>query len=96
MRNVESGLLIPHSTFHIPHSDPMPRDTRRSGLSLILAALVGVGFFWITDPRWGVTDTPPVQVVDAIHNASAGTWVGIGGCGVIALIGFWLMLRRAT
>jgi hypothetical protein len=74
----------------------MPRDTRRSGLSLVLAGLLGAGFFWLTDPRWGVTTTPPSQVVDAISRASFGTWIGMAGCGVIALIGIWLSLRRAT
>ena len=74
----------------------MPKDTRRSGLSLVLAGLIGVGFFWITDPRWGVPSTPPTEVVDAIQRASTGTWIGIAGCGVIALIGMWLAFRRAT
>jgi hypothetical protein len=31
----------------------MTKTTRRSGTSLILLALVGVLYFWATDPRYG-------------------------------------------
>jgi hypothetical protein len=96
MMNVELRLLFPHSTFHIPHSDLMPRDTRRSGLSLVLAGLLGIGFFWMTDPRFGLSPATSVEIVDAIGRASMGTWIGVVGCGVIVLFGLWLMLRRAT
>jgi hypothetical protein len=74
----------------------MPRDTRRSGLSLVLAGLIGLAFFWVTDPRWGLAAETSLTVIDAIHRASPGTWVGMVGCVVISVIGVWLMLRRAT
>jgi hypothetical protein len=97
IRNVESDEFIPHSTFRIPHSDfPMPRDTRRSGLSLVLAGLLGIAFFWMTDPRWGLAPAASSEVIDAVHRASTGTWIGVAGCGVIAVIGIWLALRRAA
>ena len=31
----------------------LTRTTRRSGLLLIVLGLVGVAFFWVTDPRYG-------------------------------------------
>jgi hypothetical protein len=101
MSIVEFGMWnrVVHSTLHIPHSTferLMPRDTQRSGLSLVLAGLLGGAFFWLTDPRWGVAAMPSAQVIDAIQRASVGTWVGIGGCAVIAVIGVWLMLRRTA
>ena len=32
----------------------MDREKRKSGLSLAFAGLVGMLFFWLTDPVWGV------------------------------------------
>jgi hypothetical protein len=75
----------------------MRRDTRRSGLSLVLAGLVGIGCFWATDPRWGFIDRPnPWQFVQAMKEAAPGTYVGIGGSATIALIGLWLMMRKTA
>jgi hypothetical protein len=73
----------------------MLRATRRSGLSLVLAGLAGAGFFWLTDPgrTWSAQSNP--NVVDAINQATPGTYVGITGCAVVVVIGFWLLLRRA-
>jgi len=31
----------------------MTKATRRSGVSLIVLALIGVLYFWVTDPRYG-------------------------------------------
>jgi hypothetical protein len=74
----------------------MPKDTRRSGLSLTLAATLGAAFFWLTDPRRGLAASPAADVVDTIQRASPGTFVGLVGCAVIGLIGLWLMTRRAA
>ena len=71
----------------------MARDTRRSGLSLVLVGLVGGAFFWATDPRWGLTTPKAAETVDAIARASPGTVVGIAGCAVVALLGLWLTAR---
>jgi hypothetical protein len=75
----------------------MPKETRRSGKSLVLAGLAAVGFFWLTDPRWGLLDRPaPAAAVDAVMQASTGTYVGIAGGIAIAVIGLWLMTRRTA
>jgi hypothetical protein len=73
----------------------MLRATRRSGFSLMLAGLAGAGFFWLTDPGrpWSAQSDP--YVVDAINQASPGTYVGIAGCAVVVVIGLWLVVRRA-
>jgi hypothetical protein len=74
----------------------MTRDTRRSGLSLILAGLLGIVFFWATDPRSGWARAANTTVVDAIQEASAGTFVGLAGSAMVLLIGLWLMTRRVA
>lgn len=74
----------------------MPKDTRRSGLSLALVGLLGVAFFWLTDPRFDVGSRWHPEIVDAMHNATAGTWVGTAGAILVMLIGLWLMTRRTT
>lgn len=33
----------------------MDREKRRSGLSLAFAGLLGMLFFWLTDPVWGLS-----------------------------------------
>ena len=76
----------------------MTRDTRRSGLSLLIVGAVGMLFFWLTDPRYGWL--PPGQraatVVDAIRQATPGTLIGIAGSALVSLIGLWLLTRRMT
>ena len=41
----------------------MARATRRSGLAFLLVGLLGVAFFWLTDPRYG----PPMHARAAGH-----------------------------
>ncbi len=36
----------------------MTRKTRRSGLTLIVLALLGTLYFWVTDPRYGPATRP--------------------------------------
>ena len=76
----------------------MTQDTRRSGLSLILAGVLGIVFFWLTDPRtgWAARDSSASTVIDAIRQASPGTFVGIAGSLLVVLIGLWLMTRRVA
>lgn len=73
----------------------MAKDSRRSGFGLTLAGLAGVGFFWATDPTIGVwARSAAADMVDTMHQASPGTWIGICGSAVIGIIGFFLMMRR--
>ena len=78
----------------------MTKDTRRSGLSLVIAGILGVAFFWLTDPRWGWTGAADAAsaptVIDAVRQASPGTFVGIAGSALVLLIGLWLMTRRVA
>ena len=77
--------------------DSAHRRPRRPGISLVLAGLAGVAFFWLTDPRYGWAR--PVAVagdnpIDAAHYMLVGTLVGVAGSAVVLLIGLWLMTRR--
>ena len=70
--------------------------TRRSALWLILAGLLAGGFFWLTDPRWGVAGRAVARwnLVDAANQALPGTLIGLAGSAVLLAIGGWLMTRR--
>jgi hypothetical protein len=68
--------------------------SRRSGLSLVIAGLLGIGFFWATDPRWGLVHPQAQSVIDAANQARIGTMVGVGGSIAVLLIGLWLLTRR--
>ena len=76
----------------------MTRDTRRSGVSLVLVGVIGILFFWLTDPRqgWLPPSDRAATMVDAIRQAAPGTVIGIAGSALILLIGLWLMTRRVT
>ena len=75
----------------------MPRDSRRSGMSLILAGLGAIAFSWLSDPRWGVVpQSVSNDMVEAVNQARAGTWIGIAGGTVITIFGLWLFMRRST
>jgi uncharacterized membrane protein len=71
---------------------------RRSGTSLILAGLLGLAFFWLTDHRYGLASrfagSPPT--VDQANQALAGTIVGIAGSLIVFGIGVWLLMRKPT
>jgi hypothetical protein len=76
----------------------MDREIRRSGLNLAIAGVLGVLFFWLTDPAWGLFK--PAQArespVDAVNEALIGTTVGIAGSAVVLLLGLWIATRRPT
>ena len=75
----------------------MTRDTKRSGLSLLIVGMLGVLFFWATDPRLGVFRTETAaSPVDAIRDAATGTYVGLIGSGVVVVIGLWLLAKRTA
>jgi|FrelakmetLWP11LW_1041352.scaffolds.fasta_scaffold00868_4 hypothetical protein len=69
---------------------------KRSGLSLVIAGVLGIAFFLATDPhfdiiRWWRSSS---GVVDAAHQALAGTVVGLAGSLVVLCVGLWLLSRR--
>ena len=75
----------------------MTRDTKRSGAKLILAGLLGILFFALTDPRSGLPiRSEGENTMDAVHNARIATYVGVAGSGMVLMIGLWLMTRRTT
>jgi hypothetical protein len=75
----------------------MRKDTRRSGVSLVLAGLAGIGFFWLTDPSLGMFgESNAANAVDVVNHAATGTYVGIVGGVAIVTVGVWLMLRRGA
>ena len=73
---------------------------KRAGLLLISCAVLGTAFFVLTDPHaapdainqlgWGS------NLVDAVQYAVPGTIIGLAGAGIIACIGFWLVVRRSV
>jgi hypothetical protein len=74
----------------------MDRELKKSGLKLALAGLVGLLFFWLTDPVRGVGRKNVEGIVDAMNEASWGTLAGLTGSAAILLIGLWIMTRRPT
>lgn len=74
----------------------MNRDTKRSGASLLVVGLIGVLFFWATDPMYGFGPGGAASPVDAAHDARTGTYVGVVGSGVVLAIGLWLLMKRTA
>lgn len=76
----------------------MRRFNRRSGFSLVLVGLLGVAFFWITDPRYGLAlqwshgENP----VDLANWHFLGTVVGVAGSMLVLMIGLYLLSRKVT
>ena len=73
---------------------------RTGPLKLVCLGLLGVAFFWLTDPRLGVAarggGPSPTNVIDAMHAAWPGTLVGLAGSAAAALIGLVLLARRSA
>jgi hypothetical protein len=74
----------------------MDREIKKSGLNLALAGVLGILFFWLTDPVYGVGRKNFDNPVDAMNEASLGTLAGIIGSLAILLLGLWIMTRRTT
>jgi hypothetical protein len=71
----------------------MPRSPRL----LVLAGLLGLLFFWATDPRVGLTARLNGEGARDVANQSrVGTIVGATGSAAVLLVGAWLVTRRAT
>jgi len=70
-----------------------------SALFLILLALVGGLFFWLTDPTLGIASRlmdSGINRIDAANQCFIGTVIGLAGSGLALLIGLWSILRRAA
>jgi hypothetical protein len=74
----------------------MDREIRKSGLNLVLAGALGVGFFWLTDPVHGIGRKNFDNPVDAMNEAWVGTLAGVVVSAGILLLGLWIMTRRST
>ena len=74
----------------------MDREIRKSGLSLVLAGALGVAFFWLTDPVYGIGHKNFDNPVDAMNEAWIGTLAGVVVSAGILLLGLWTMTRRST
>jgi len=73
----------------------MPRINRRSGLSLVLVGILGIAFFWITDPRLGMAlrwsrENP----IDLANEQLPGTILGLAGSLLVLFIGVYLLGKR--
>lgn len=71
---------------------------RRSAWSLVVLGLLGVAFFWSTDPTFGVEPLRITggNVVDLARETRPGTVVGIAGSVVTLLLGLFLATRGPT
>ena len=71
---------------------------RLGAFSLIALGLLGVAFFYVTDPKFGygfrVDGTASSNILDAVRTAWPGTIVGFGVCGIVILVGLMLLMRR--
>ena len=65
-------------------------------MSLVLAGLGAMVYFWLTDPRWGIHSRSSLEIIDSISQGRPGTWVGVAVAAVIASIGLWLIMRRTA
>jgi hypothetical protein len=74
----------------------MSRIDQRSGYSLVIVGLLGIVFFWITDPRvgmalrWNRGENP----IDLANEHLPGTIVGIAGSLLVGAIGAYLLSRK--
>ena len=65
----------------------LTRTTRRSGLTLVVLGLLGVVFFWVTDPRYGPGLTGRYAWCDlAICRSGAVTVAEIAAAGVASIL----------
>jgi hypothetical protein len=71
---------------------------QKSGWILGLLGLIGIAYFWVSDPVIGMAQRwiSPDRLVDAANELRIGTWVGIAGSVIIMAIGLWLGSRRVV
>ena len=73
----------------------MPRINRRSGLSLVLVGILGIAFFWITDPRFGLAlRWSRENAIDLANEHLPGTILGLAGSLLVLFIGIYLLSKR--
>lgn len=72
---------------------------RHSGVILVIAGVLLLTFFALTDPRlspgWAQEIGWSSNMVDAVADSVIGTAAGIGVAVVLLAIGVWLVIRRA-
>lgn len=59
-----------------------------------MAGIIGILFFWFTDPRSGLGGWLSGGAIDAANQAWAGTIVGMVGSTLMLLLGAWLVSRK--
>ncbi len=76
----------------------MRRFNRRSGYSLVVVGLLGIAFFWITDPRYGLALrwSRGENAIDLANWHLPGTILGLAGSILVFLIGLYLLSRKVT
>lgn len=74
----------------------MDREIRKSGLNLALAGVLGIVFFWLTDPVWGIGRKDFDNPIDVRNQAFIGTTVGIVGSVVVLVFGIWIATRKVS
>jgi hypothetical protein len=74
----------------------MTHRRKTSGIWLALAGLLGIAFFWLTDPKYGFAGQVGRVSIDQINEAWPGTLIGAAGSALVLLIGLWLMTRKAV
>ena len=69
---------------------------RKSAWTLAGVGLVGLLFFWLTDPTYGLAASwlDQQRLIDTANELRVGTWIGIGGSLIVMLTGIWLGTRR--
>ena len=69
---------------------------RKSVWILAAVGLVGLLFFWLTDPTYGLAANwlDQRRLIDIANELSLGTWVGMSGSLIVMLVGIWLGTRR--
>lgn len=74
----------------------------RASRLVIGCGLLGLLFFWVTDPTWGmgralmdiVGTSQGMAVMDARRQAMPGTLVGLFGSAGVLMVGLLLLFRR--
>jgi hypothetical protein len=69
----------------------------RSALLLIVIGALVAGFFYVTEPRFGVAPylmPQDINRIEAMNQTWLGTWLGLVGSGLAVIVGLWNIWRR--
>lgn len=72
-------------------------NIKSSALVLIVLAIAGGLFFWLTDPALGIAThvmDSSINRIDAANETRLGTYLGLAGSFLALLIGLWNIWRR--